>query len=324
MPPSCHSTASFRCPVSSLSSNPLRIMIDPATRSPSPGIDLTNNTYDSGGPFNPIHAAGENNAGYDSFNVDDLLISELDAPAYWNDAWFTNDDVSASSKRAYQPEEDSTPFPPDSPPGKVRLLCVPLLDEHLTDNDNSVKELLAAYRNLFAKKNSPRFRLIINNPPSRGPTRLWMMKPQRSMECPFRVAQAKLHLPYTCRGCQAKTVADVRRHCIRNLPSRKPPHLSFLKLCPTCNEDFLHKAEYDRDHGIDGLLCETPRKQRKGDAGQHEQWENLCVKVENHILAQAMEQCTYDCQESKQLRTDTETHSKLCRCVTLCQLQIAL
>jgi hypothetical protein len=177
MPPSCHSTASFRCPVSSLSSNPLRIMIDPATRSPSPGIDLTNNTYDSGGPFNPIHAAGENNAGYDSFNVDDLLISELDAPAYWNDAWFTNDDVSASLKRAYQPEEDSTPFPPDSPPGKVRLLCVPLLDEHLTDNDNSVKELLAAYRNLFAKKNSPRFRLIINNPPSRGPARLWMMKP---------------------------------------------------------------------------------------------------------------------------------------------------
>jgi hypothetical protein len=177
MPPSCHSTASFHCPVSSLSSNPLRIMTDPANRRPSPDTDLTNTTYDSGGPFNPIHAADENNAGYDSFNVDDLLNSELDAPAYWNDAWFTSDDVSVSLKRAYQPEEHSPPFPQDSPPEKVRLLCVPLLDKHLTDNYNSVKELLATYRNLFAKKNSSYFRPIISSRPSRGSTRLWMMKP---------------------------------------------------------------------------------------------------------------------------------------------------
>jgi hypothetical protein len=138
--------------------------------------------------------------------------------------------------------------------------------------------------------------------------------PQRSLECPFRVAQAKLRLPYTCRGIQAKTVADVRRHCIRNLPGRKPPHLPFLKLCPTCNEDFLHEAEYDRDHGVDGLRCETPRKQRKGDAGQQEQWENLYAKVDTCIHSQLTDHCTCQYSIPRHQGADVITSSEHCGC----------
>ncbi|KAF1829206.1 hypothetical protein BDW02DRAFT_178961 [Decorospora gaudefroyi] len=113
-------------------------------------------------------------------------------------------------------------------------------------------------------------------------------EPPRSFLCPVRAAQAKLgRLPYTCRGLQAKNVAEVRRHCLRPLPGKRPPHLSFLKLCPTCNEDFLDEIEYEQNHGKDGLNCGTPRKQRKG-AGQKEQWDNLYKKVEHHILSSAI------------------------------------
>jgi hypothetical protein len=116
---------------------------------------------------------------------------------------------------------------------------------------------------------------------------------QRKLECPFRVAQAKLSRPFTCGGCQAaKNMADIRRHCTRNLRGKRPPHLFVLKLCPTCNEDFLQETEYNRNHGVDGLKCGTPRGQRKGDAGQQEQWETLCVKVEKYILAEDEEQRT--------------------------------
>jgi len=111
-------------------------------------------------------------------------------------------------------------------------------------------------------------------------------KSKRSLHCSFRKAQAKFGLPYTCTAAPVTTVSAVRTHLTRKLPEGKPPHLPFLKLCRTCNDEILDESEFENLHGKDGLKCETPRQQRKGDAGQQEQYEILCSKVEAYIVAQ--------------------------------------
>lgn len=113
-----------------------------------------------------------------------------------------------------------------------------------------------------------------------------VQKSKRSLQCAFRKAQAKLGLPYTCTAAPVTTVSAVRTHLTRRLPKGRPPHLPFLKLCTTCNEDLLDEHEFEAYHGKDGLKCETPRQQRKGDAGQQEQYDILCSKVETYIITQ--------------------------------------
>lgn len=88
-------------------------------------------------------------------------------------------------------------------------------------------------------------------------------------------------------------MAEVRRHLTRPLRNKKPPHLTFLKLCPTCNEDFLDSYEFETDHGHEGEKCKTPRKQRKGDIGQREQWNALYSKLENYVAAEANSICMW-------------------------------
>lgn len=107
----------------------------------------------------------------------------------------------------------------------------------------------------------------------------------RIFECPVRRAQKKLgQLPYTCRGVHAKNVAEVRRHLTRSLPGKQLPHLPFLKLCPTCNEDILDKAQMEQFHGKNGETCENPRKQRKGDA-QQDQYHELYLKIKERLAS---------------------------------------
>jgi hypothetical protein len=113
-----------------------------------------------------------------------------------------------------------------------------------------------------------------------------VQKPKRSFPCAARKAQAKLGLPYTCTAAPVSTVSAGRTHLTRKLPKGKPPHLPFLQLCKTCNEDILDEYEFETRHGKDGLKCETPRRQRKGDAGQQEQYDILCSKVEAYISTQ--------------------------------------
>jgi len=72
----------------------------------------------------------------------------------------------------------------------------------------------------------------------------------------------------------------------RKLPNKQPPHLPFLRLCKTCNEDILDEHEFNTFHGVDGLKCDNPKPQRKGDAGQQEQYDILCSKVEAYIIRQ--------------------------------------
>lgn len=111
-------------------------------------------------------------------------------------------------------------------------------------------------------------------------------KSVRNFPCSFRAAQERLSLPYTCSAPPVTTVSALRTHLKRPLPGKRPPHLAFLKRCPTCNEDILDKLEFEERHGTE--KCTTPRPQRKGDEGQARQYEMLCAKVERHIRNAAL------------------------------------
>ncbi|KAJ4373061.1 hypothetical protein N0V83_003352 [Neocucurbitaria cava] len=116
------------------------------------------------------------------------------------------------------------------------------------------------------------------------------VKRQRSFNCPYRVAEANLgRTSFSCIGCQEKNMGGIRRHLTRPLRKKRPPHLPFLKLCPTCNEDFLDRVEFEQNHGNEGEACNNPQKQRKGDEGQQEQWDALYAKIVPHIIAEVGE-----------------------------------
>jgi len=118
-------------------------------------------------------------------------------------------------------------------------------------------------------------------------------KSKRSLPCPFREAQEKLGLPYTCTAAPVGTVSAVRTHLIRKLPEGRPPHLPFLKLCQTCNDEIMDESEFENLHGKDGLKCRNPHPQRRGNTGQQEQYEILCSKVEAYIVAQGAQTRMY-------------------------------
>lgn len=109
---------------------------------------------------------------------------------------------------------------------------------------------------------------------------------ERSFPCPVCQAEQKLGSPHTCTSAPVTTLSAVRTHLTRRLPRGQPPHLPFLKLCKACNEDILDEHEFGTFHGVDGLKCDNPKPQRKGDAGQQEQYGILCSKVEAYIIRQ--------------------------------------
>jgi hypothetical protein len=108
-----------------------------------------------------------------------------------------------------------------------------------------------------------------------------------ALQCPQRVAETELdHRPYSCTGVAANNMSGVRRHLTR------PPHSRFVKLCPTCNEDFLDSEIFELQHGYDGGLCRYPQAQRKGDAAQLQQWDMLYGKIEALVISEGERQRT--------------------------------
>ncbi|ORX93467.1 hypothetical protein BCR34DRAFT_239516 [Clohesyomyces aquaticus] len=100
-------------------------------------------------------------------------------------------------------------------------------------------------------------------------------RPKREFLCPFFRIDAVLHRPHSCTGCKETSVSAVRRHLVRG----QKPHLQFLRLCPTCNEDFIERTEFERFHGYHGEWCQNPKKQRRGHEGTRKQYNALYEKI---------------------------------------------
>ncbi|KAF2008143.1 hypothetical protein P154DRAFT_516864 [Amniculicola lignicola CBS 123094] len=96
---------------------------------------------------------------------------------------------------------------------------------------------------------------------------------KRLFPCPVFVADTIMNRPHSCNGAEEKSMSDLRRHMTRGV--RRRPHLSFLKLCRTCNEHILDKTEFREFHD---LKCHNFRKQRRG-ADQERLWKELYRKV---------------------------------------------
>lgn len=101
--------------------------------------------------------------------------------------------------------------------------------------------------------------------------------PKNQFACPIFHHETIHGLSHTCNGIIVRSMSDVRRHLTRPIRGR-PAHLSFLKLCPTCNEDFVDKKVFEDHHGYEGEICNNPQKQKKGEAAQA-QWEALCTLI---------------------------------------------
>ncbi|KAH8692550.1 hypothetical protein GQ44DRAFT_734017 [Phaeosphaeriaceae sp. PMI808] len=107
---------------------------------------------------------------------------------------------------------------------------------------------------------------------------------KQQFECPMFVARSSHGLPRTCNNFSTKKMSEVRRHLTRS-SAGYPPELAFLRLCPTCNEDIIDKAEFEDHHGYRGQLCNNRRSQRRGD-GAMIQWDSLYQKLQARLIAQ--------------------------------------
>lgn len=65
------------------------------------------------------------------------------------------------------------------------------------------------------------------------------------------------------------SMAEVRRH------AERAHHVSFIRLCPTCNEHFFDKEFFEENHGTEGRRCNNPRKQARGTEAQGAQWQKI-------------------------------------------------
>ena len=66
-----------------------------------------------------------------------------------------------------------------------------------------------------------------------------------------------------------ETLGEVRRH------AERAHHVSFIRLCPTCNRHFLDQDVFQAEHGNDGRRCVEPRKQARGATATQAQWWEL-------------------------------------------------
>jgi hypothetical protein len=94
------------------------------------------------------------------------------------------------------------------------------------------------------------------------------------LKCPVFEADKVLGRPHTCSGVVAENMSELRRHLTRG----NRPHVPFLKLCPTCNEDILDRDEFEHAHGSHGELCNNPQRQRRGTSADV-QWKILYGKL---------------------------------------------
>lgn len=97
-------------------------------------------------------------------------------------------------------------------------------------------------------------------------------KCRKPFPCPVFQADILLGRRHSCRGTLENNMSEVRRHL------RRSRHVDFLRLCPTCNEDFTDREEFESKHGNNGEFCNNPLKQRRGVLAE-EQWEALYRKI---------------------------------------------
>ncbi|EUC26644.1 hypothetical protein COCCADRAFT_31608 [Bipolaris zeicola 26-R-13] len=74
-------------------------------------------------------------------------------------------------------------------------------------------------------------------------------------------------------------MADLRHHLTTRPGRGYRRQLPFLKLCPTCNNDFIDKEVFESRHGYRGELCNNRQPQRR-KANAQMQWELLYRQVE--------------------------------------------
>lgn len=108
---------------------------------------------------------------------------------------------------------------------------------------------------------------------------------RRLFDCPVFVAESRHGWPRTCNNVKSVNMAALRTH-LTNRPGRGyTPQLSFLELCPTCNDDFINKEVFESQHGYRGELCNNRQPQRRGPNAQV-QWELLYHQVEAALSSQ--------------------------------------
>ena len=88
---------------------------------------------------------------------------------------------------------------------------------------------------------------------------LSLFRDKERLTCPVFEADIIVRREHTCSGTTATVCSQIRTHLIKG----KSPHVQFLKLCGTCNEDILDEEEFEQHHGS---RCNTQKSQRrKGD-----------------------------------------------------------
>jgi len=108
-----------------------------------------------------------------------------------------------------------------------------------------------------------------------------------TFDCPVFVAESRHRWPRTCNNVKSTNMTEVRRHLLERSGRGYPPQLGFLKLCITCNDDFIDKDVFETRHGYQGELCNSRRRQRRG-ANTKVQWELLYKQIEKEMAVQRL------------------------------------
>jgi hypothetical protein len=114
-------------------------------------------------------------------------------------------------------------------------------------------------------------------------------QPKRSFQCPIYQANLINGPPFSCKGLKAENMAAVRRHVKR---SHIPSQVSFIKLCPACNEDIIDKEKFEHEHGKNGEFCDSHQQQQRRGKAAEEQWNALSRKL-NPSSAEVASPCKY-------------------------------
>jgi hypothetical protein len=80
-------------------------------------------------------------------------------------------------------------------------------------------------------------------------------------------------------------MADLRRHLTTRPGRGYTRQLTFLELCPTCNDDFIDREVFESQHGYRGEHCNNRQPQRRR-ANAQVQWELLYRQVEATMISQ--------------------------------------
>ncbi|KAJ4349536.1 uncharacterized protein N0V89_008152 [Didymosphaeria variabile] len=123
--------------------------------------------------------------------------------------------------------------------------------------------------------------------------------------CPVRVReQDRGDSEFSCETSTFNNLAEVRRHM------KRARHVSFLELCPTCNEHVVDKTAFEMWHGRN---CNKPYITAIGPKGKEKQWQQLYdsinPKTTNEITSQTTPLATgHDPSRGTNPDADTEAN----------------